>query len=225
MKLLLSALGSVFLLSLVTLFIPAVCSADTVYTTFGPGQTFNMDGGSLVGQNNFPPPPSQGIAAAFTPNETVTLTQIDVGVSAVPAAGGLVVGSHEILMELLSGVGGSPGSLVESWTLTNLPTLGTSFPPESVTAALSVTLFAGTEYWLALLPDLGTNVWNGETATVGTLRLTNDGGASWNAPILTGQPAFDVQGSPVRAAPEPSSLLLLGSGLVLLARRKFAREH
>jgi PEP-CTERM motif len=204
----------------VVLLLPAVSYADTVVAgTFGSGQSFQTSAGWSVYYNSgcgtacF-----QNVASSFTPTGTFTLTQIDV------AASGLS-GTNQIGVELLSDASGAPGSVLESWTLTNVPSYGSSFTPEALAAVSPITLSAGTTYWVELV-SLSSNptVWNYSPSIMGSTDvLGNATGPNWVADSNQFVPAYDVLGT--AAVPEPSTLLLFGVGLLSLAGMVLLRTH
>ena len=186
------------------LFIASEARADTiVFSNFGPGMTFNQTQGlSITGSNLF-----GGVifAHAFTPSETVTFSSAQVAML-------LVAEPNTFQVLLMTSSGGLPAEILETITVT-APT----FPGiVSANSALHPVLTSGTQYWLAVFaPEPNTfGIWNLALNDFSTPQAR--GFTSPTGPWVVGnvnRTAFQINGEPI---PEPSTMLLLGTGLATL---------
>jgi hypothetical protein len=183
-----------------------------VYSTFGPGDSYNTgstgntswtiggDGGPF---GNF----QDEIGASFVPSgSSYTLDSIRVGAFHL-------TGVNQLTVFLASGLT-QPGSPIESFSVTGVPSTATILTFDSLLHPL---LTVGTRYWVVLTEtdltagDMEWN-WNSQGLTGFSYRNTNTQNA-WTVDAGEATPAFDVSGT---AVPEPTSLLLLGGGLMSL---------
>ncbi len=192
----------------------APVTADVLYNTFGPGDSFDSGTVMIIGG---PYPFNQVVAASFLTSVTANVTD---AVLALQHQNGA---NFPVDLYILSDASGSPGSTVMS-----LHQLGVIDDiPGLVTFACysDCQLTAGT-YWLVGrdISDNTQQAWShvpeGGPATIIAYNQVGSLTGPWVTAELP-ELAFRINGEP--SVPEPASLLLLGpavAGLLLMARRR-----
>ena len=200
-------------LSLVAAMASLPASADTLFTTLGPGGSYDSSGAWNVSGTAY-----GGIVIGnpFTLGSGATVSD------AVLALGNLFGSNPPMNVYIESDNSGSPDSVLAS--LTKVGTIPSYyFGGGLVTftcSGIACDLAAG-NYWLvAVEPDSTTaQDWYFAYNDPTTNRAAGLGGSPTGLTVdsdLT-ENAFQIDGSPDAATPEPSSFLLLGSGLLGLA--------
>jgi len=183
---------------------PGFTKADVIFSDFGPGNTYSccLDWG--IGLHI--PPFSTVSAMAFTPSSNFDLSQINLGIT-------WVGNTNSVNVSLETDSAGLPGTTIESWTLTNLPPVGSTNLIETISPVSTIELRAWQQYWIAAagVGDASA-VWNWNIVGATGAYAQSDGGSFVLNQGTLG--AFDVLGAPV---PEPSSFWLLGTVVIGLA--------
>jgi hypothetical protein len=184
----------------------ASAKAQTLFSNFGTGQTYNTGTASVVGTVIKDEPIV--LAVPFVSSQTATLSDV-----MAPLGG---EGSVNFYVE--SDSGGQPGSILD--TLTTTETIGSFSSILTYTCLSCSELTSGTTYFLVAVspPGNGFSDWFISNSDFGALYGNDIGSTSgpWTATTSLSDPlpAFEVNGTPLTPTPEPPSQLLFGTGLL-----------
>jgi hypothetical protein len=211
--------------------LPSSANADVIFNDFGPDYTSGLNAFCVSGISSWFCSDDGRVhapAALFKSPATYNVTQIDVSLSHNSGTNGAII-------SLFTETARKPGTLLGSWTVSGQPVtpgyLGTppgplsSLPITTVTGITGITLEGGVSYFLRISPgDASTqDFWT----TNPNLRLTGEVYDFIGSTMTL--PAFDVLGTPLAPAPEPSSSVILGTALVVavvtVCRRQPARKR
>lgn len=188
--------------------------AATLYSDLGtvPGSLYSSSGGTNIAGSGNPVFSQQSLAALFTAagSGSQTVTQIDLAVASLFVP-------NTFAASIWTDNGGIPGSEVANayWSLTTNIAPFTCCNFVTVSGISGVTLTGGTSYFMVLAPlsatDTSGSIWADNNVGLYSGLVSLNGGATWiSSPFLAG--AFDVLGG--SSVPEPSSVLLVGMGLM-----------
>lgn len=194
----------------------ASCSqAAIAFNDFDAAGGYNESQGWIVGPAGLGEYGLLAPACQFTSAVNGMLGSITVAV-------GYSSGTKEVKVSLLTDASNRPGTTLESWTLTGLPPFDGNYHAPQVLANMdaTVTLTAGTNYWVEVAPgDSTTNAawYLNDEAQSGLFAESHDGGATYVGGIGT-----ELTGAmEVTTTPEPFTLALCAGGLGLaFARRR-----
>ena len=202
-------LGSGWMLlaaSVVLIFSASAARADeTIYSNI-PATSPYYNGGGLVADGT-----DLAWAMAFTPSGTYDLTELVLGIFYQGAGG--APQADPVTVTLNSDSSDTPGTVLESWSVTGLPNFDTSASTldllTTLTPTSTIQLTSGDQYWIDVIYayPVVTGWYPNDTSATGT---------TWNG--LNGTQndqtngAFEVEG----VTPEPSAWLLYGTGFLAM---------
>jgi hypothetical protein len=190
--------------------------SDTIYSSFGPADSFATSSALVVGSYNEGPsntPVATQWGFSFTPSFEATLDSIKF-------AAAYFGGNNALNAVLMTDSGGLPATALETFNFTGLSVAPTLY---SASSTLHPVLSEATTYWIVLAPQgNGLFGWYEDDTLSGPLAARRDLLASdpnWQTVSALHPTYFAVEGTPV---PIPAAAWLLGSGvvgLVVLRRR------
>jgi hypothetical protein len=203
---------------LLVLIAPSLSFGDSVFSTFGPGDTFS-NVGWLVDR-------SYNVAAAFMPSDSGALNNVRVAIGRTEIPG---IPSVAMIFSLLAPGSSPTGAILENWIVapSDVISRDRSAPPLAAIVDLESTLYpllsAGDSYWLWAHTDFPRESlyadyeWAINVIGANGFWGSSDGGATWSpccspiGAIGNPTPAFQVS-----IVPEPASAALLLAGIVIL---------
>jgi hypothetical protein len=215
-------------------------TADIIYTNIGDsGNNFALyptPTGVNISGHTTTSPSYQAVAVAFTASANYTLSQLTIPL--MKAQIGSTIYPAGARVDLVENNAGKPtGTVLETWTITDLPLAAAAWPPQTFTSTGSTQLLAGSSYWVAIFPTtVGSWPYTRDLWLVNTLGNTPNSGYNFslnnNSSNSTGwygisgtssTPGLKIEGT-LSPVPIPPNVWLFGSGLIGLIglRRKFA---
>jgi len=208
-------------------FTMSTASGDMIFSTVGSEASYTAGGDWPIIFSDTSSLHSNW-ALAFTPADNYSLTSIEIGLA-------WNAGENNADVWLMNDDGGQPGSAIESFATSNLPSYsdvtqpGARVPLVQLDSQHHSILEAGTQYWVAASASTAPS-WVSWVTTDSTpvdytwARINHlDPSPSWSVVMGQNPGGLRINGDPV-LTPLPGAVVLLGAGMVtsagLLRRRR-----
>lgn len=194
---------------------PSSAAASIIFDSLGGSYT-SASGIAYDGPSGYA---DQAIGSSFTVGpQDYTLERI--GLVLWPGAG---ASGQTMTLDLRADEGGAPGAVLESFVVAETDITYNALLLRN--SLLAPVLSANTTYWLTATPSLGFNAaWAfNNTGATGLAVATTAPFTAWNVFAGDASHAMRIEGTelpPPAAVPEPSTLLLLGTGIAASAWRQ-----
>ena len=201
---------------------PTPLLGATIYSNlFEPGDLYGPD---PVGIGAIPVP---GFFQYYATNFSVPGQDYRLGMLELPLSP--VQGLPEVDVFLMADSGNLPGTVLEQFHVTVVPTPPGALPGlQAIPSVVRPLLLSGHQYWVAATGGTPSTfaVWSltlftGDPIGGGASRVIQNGfDLGWVNNPGTRVAALRVSGDPVSAVPEPSTIMLMGGGLIALRRAR-----
>ena len=185
-------------------------AGSVIFSNLGPGDSYSGQVVYAVGYA------FGGVLGDYVPASGFTVGATSMYLSTIQVAAGLQTGTNQLTIDLDADSGGIPGATLESFTITGaMPPLGTVSSDNLVvaTSVLHPLLTAGSLYWVVLnAPSTTFAGWNlNSIGDMGPFYYTRRGQV-----IISGTETLGAMLITGQAIPEPSSIVLVSTGAVVI---------
>jgi hypothetical protein len=208
-----------FLVGFLSLCMQSTVFADTIVSTFGPGNSIACCG--FGWGNGFQDELAYPFIVPVSSNYVFTTAALALSLQPVST------NTNAVDISLATDASDQPGTILESFHVVNsLGPNSNSNPPVVVNSVLKPLLLAGAQYWLIETPPVSGTLLDWQTAFLGsTQRAFRIDGGSWTVTTIDSSAypgAFSISGTP-SPVPEPSSMMFVVSVILLFAIARLRR--